>query len=234
MLAVQRQVHAVAGSGTQRIGVDQRMGIAGADGVVDEGLGPARPPHAGRGHYGALDVGVAGNRQVLLGLCAVQRNLGRFGAELCHALQLLLQPEAGGDQDLVVAAAAGVDLAAGIAEAFGQARFDRRVTILVLGIEHEAAFAEVLRQDLQFAQQFCQFIGAEDADVLQALRMRGAGSDVMQEELAVEDHVVAGEEGLDLGVDGDAGLRQRRSAMGAPECVFSAGSTSVRRCQARG
>ena len=36
--------------------------------------------------------------------------------------------------------------------------------------------------------------------------MRAAGVDVEQEELAVEDHVVAGEEALDARVDLDAGL----------------------------
>ena len=127
-----------------------------------------------------------------------------------------------------------MDLATRITKAFGQARFDRRVAILVLRIQHEAAFAEVLRQDLQFAQKSGKLIGTEDADVLQALRMRGAGSDVMQEELAVEDHVVAGEEGLDLDVDSDAGLLPKKVCHGAPEGVFSAGSTSVRRCPARG
>ncbi|KAG0938254.1 hypothetical protein G6F31_015479 [Rhizopus arrhizus] len=117
VFTVQRQVHAVAGRGAKRIGIHQRKGVAGTGGVVDEGLGPAGPPHAGRGHHGTLDVGSAGDRQILLGLGTVQRDLGYFGADPRHALQLFLQPQAGGDQDLVVAAAAGVDLAAGVAKA---------------------------------------------------------------------------------------------------------------------
>ncbi|KAG0752286.1 hypothetical protein G6F24_013670 [Rhizopus arrhizus] len=84
------------------------------------------------------------------------------------------------------------------------------MAIFVLRVQHETAVAEVLRQHLQLAQQAGQLVGAEDADVLQALRVRGAGGDVVQEEFAIEDHVVAGEEGLDLGVDGDAGLLPKK------------------------
>ena len=48
--------------------------------------------------------------------------------------------------------------------------------------------------------------------------MRAAGGDVVQEELAVEDDVVAGEEGLDPGVDLDAGfLPEKVGHVGAPE-----------------
>jgi len=206
MRTVQRQVDAITRSRTQGIGIDQRVGITRAAGIVDEGLGPTGPPHAGRRHHGALDVGVARNRQVLFDLGTIQGDLGDFRTQLRQALQLFLQPQAGGHEDLVIATAPGVDAAACVAKPLGEPRLDRRMAIFVLRIEHETALAEVFGQYVQLTQQAVQLVAAEDADVLQALRMRATGGDVVQEEGAVEDHVVAREEGLDLGVYRNAGL----------------------------
>src|SRR5690606_7363715 len=46
----------------------------------------------------------------------------------------------------------------------------------------------------------------QDADPLQPLRVGAAGADVVEEELAVQEDVVAGQEGLDASVDRDAGF----------------------------
>jgi hypothetical protein len=77
---------------------------------------------------------------------------------------------------------------------------------VVSSVEHEVAAAEIRRQGVEFARQLRQFVLAENADALQPLRMHEAGGDVVQEEFAVEDDVVAREEGLDLRIDGDAGF----------------------------
>src|SRR3546814_10101414 len=58
--------------------------------------------------------------------------------------------------------------------------------------------------DVVAAELVVQLIGVQDAEVLQPFRVRAAGGDVVQEELAIEDHVVAGQEGLDPCVNGDA------------------------------
>ena len=73
-------------------------------------------------------------------------------------------------------------------------------------VEDEAAGLEILGQRVELARQAVEFLGAEDANLLQPLRMRAAGLDVEREELAVEDHVLAGEEVLDARVDLDAGF----------------------------
>ena len=65
---------------------------------------------------------VARDRQALFGLGTVQRDPGDVTTQFGDARQLFLQPQPRGDQHLVVAAAAGVDLAAGIAQAFGEPR----------------------------------------------------------------------------------------------------------------
>src|SRR5690606_30907819 len=61
-------------------------------------------------------------------------------------------------------------------------------------------------EHVEFARDAVEFVLRQDADALQPLGVCAAGPDVVQEELAVEHHVVAGQEGLDGGVDGDAGL----------------------------
>ncbi len=223
VFAVQLEVDAIAGRGAQRIGVHQLQRVARAHGVVDEGFRPAGPPHAGGRHHGPLDIGVARNRQVALGLRTIQRHLGDLPRQHRHAGELFLQPQARGHQDLVVAAAAGMDLAAGVAQAFGQPRLDGGVAIFETLVQHELATLEILGEDRQFALQPGQLVAGEDADALQALGMRGAGLDVVQEERAVQYHVVAREETLDLRVHRHAGLlpqqirhRNLHRTVGAP------------------
>ena len=80
------------------------------------------------------------------------------------------------------------------------------MAVLVLLVQDEGAGAEVIGQDRQLAQEPVQLALAEDADALQAFGMGAAGGDVVEEELAVQDHVVAGQEALDLRIHGHAGL----------------------------
>src|SRR5690606_16599915 len=74
-----------------------------------------------------------------------------------------------------------------------------------------------------------QFVGRQHADALQAFGVRLARLDVEQEELAVEDDVVAGEEGLDLRIHFDAGFLPEqlahvvsRGSGGSRDCAFAA------------
>src|SRR5690606_16389935 len=78
--------------------------------------------------------------------------------------------------------------------------------VLVAPVEHERARAEVLGQRVQFAADRRELFRREDADPLQPFRVRAAGLDVEQEEIAVEEDVVTGTELLDALVDADAGL----------------------------
>src|SRR5690606_24845824 len=72
--------------------------------------------------------------------------------------------------------------------------------------------AEVLRQLHQLALEPGQLIIRQDADALQPLGMRGTGLDVVQEELAVQHHVVAGQEALDVRIHRHARLLPQQSA----------------------
>src|SRR5690606_6825908 len=120
---------------------------------------------------------------------------------------------------LIVAAAAGVNLAARVAETLNQSCFDRRMTILEGLVQHEPAATEVVGQRAQLALDACQLGRIQDADQLQALRVRAAGLDVEQEELAVEDHVGTGAEALDALIHLHAGfLPEELGHRGVPGC----------------
>ncbi len=118
--------------------------------------------------------------------------------------QSRLQPQPRRHQDLVVAAAASVHLAPGVAEPLDQARLDRGMAILVALVEDEGAAAEIGRQRVEFARQRRRFFRIEQADVGQSTDVRLARLDVVQEELAVEHDVVAGEEAHDAFVGTDS------------------------------
>jgi len=160
-------------------------------------------------------VGVAGYRQVLLRHGAIKRDFGDLARELRHPRQFLLQPKAGRNQHLVVAAAAGVDLAAGIAQAFGQSCLDGGMAVLETIVEDEGAVAEIIGQIGQLPLQPAQFVQGEDADALQAFGVGRARGDIVQEERAVQQHVVAGQEGLDAGVHRHPGLLPQKIAHAA-------------------
>src|SRR5690606_37962815 len=110
------------------------------------------------------------------------------------------------DQHLVMAAAPSMEAAAGVAQALDQPRLDRGMAVLETLVEHEGAAAEIIGQRAELAVDAGQFARRQDADALQALGVREAGDDVVEEEFAVEDDIVAGQEGLDLRVDGNAGF----------------------------
>jgi hypothetical protein len=113
-----------------------------------------------------------------------------------------------------------VDLAAGVAEAFDQPRLDGRVAVLESLVQHKGTAGDVLGQHIEFPQQGRTFPGIEDADPRQPLGVRAAGEDVVGQQLAIQQHVLAGEEGLDAGVDSDARLLPQQPGSG---CALSHG-----------
>jgi len=78
------------------------------------------------------------------------------------------------------------------------------MAVLEAIIENEAAGAEILGESIEFAQQRRCLVGAQQIDARQAFDMRSAGDDVVQEELAIQQHVVAGKELHDARVDAHA------------------------------
>src|SRR3546814_19120943 len=88
----------------------------------------------------------------------------------------VLQPQAGGNEYLVVAAASGVDALAGVAQALDQARLDRGVPLLMARVEAEGAPAEIGGERVEPARQPGQFFRREGAAAFQPLRELGRAS----------------------------------------------------------
>ncbi len=157
---------------------------------------------------------------------AIQADLRDGAAKRLQQRELFLQPQPRRDEDLVVAAASGVHASAGVAEAFGQTRFDGGVAVLVALVEHEGAAFEILRQRSQFALQGSGLVSSDHADIRQAFHVRLAGGDVVEEKLAIQQHIVAGKEAHDFGVDARVGF--------VPERLSHGESRSVRRSPMQG
>src|SRR5690606_21730332 len=77
---------------------------------------------------------------------------------------------------------------------------------LEVPVEDGSAFADIAGQHVELAADRGGLVATQHADVREALDMRLARLDVMQEELAVENDVVAGGEAQDVRVDARAGL----------------------------
>lgn len=104
--------------------------------------------------------------------------------------------------------------AARIAQALGQARLDRRVPIFIAVVQNETAFGKIDGERIEFAQQRSLLVGRNDTDIGEPFDVRLAGGDVVQEELAIEYDVVAGEETHDAGIDVRVGLLPERLSHG--------------------
>ena len=89
--------------------------------VIEQRLGPRPGPETQARRHGNLHVGAAGHRDELVGLGERRQRPHQGDETLGHQVQPLLAPEAEVDEDLVVAAAAGVEFLAEGAEFFGQA-----------------------------------------------------------------------------------------------------------------
>src|SRR5690349_14899918 len=93
---------------------------------------------------GALQVRVTGQVGVAGVTRALQQYLLQTGERGDLRLALAAQPEPQRERDLVVAAAAGVQLGAGRAGDLGDAPFDRGVDVLVARDERERSRVELL------------------------------------------------------------------------------------------
>src|SRR3546814_4047387 len=77
---------------------------------------------------------------------------------------------------------------------------------------------------VEFANDARQFVRRQDADPLQAFGVHAAGGNVVEEELSIQDDVVAGQESLDPCVDGDAWFLPEQVGHGVVLLPASCGS----------
>ena len=98
----------------------------------------------GQAHrLGPLQVGVAGHEGVHVLAGAVHQRAYQVGQGLLLRLRAAPHPQEGVGDHLVVAAAARVQAASGVACDLGEAALDRRVDVLITGLECERAGLEL-------------------------------------------------------------------------------------------
>ena len=105
------------------------------------------------------------------------------GASICVA-----DPEPQVGRDLVVAAAAGVELAADVADAVDQRPLDVHVDVFQLVAEREVAGGDLLADLLQAGDDLVPLVVGEDADLGQHVGVGDRAADVVGVEPAVEAH----------------------------------------------
>src|SRR5690606_25808901 len=115
---------------------------------------------------------------------------------------------------------------------FAQPGFDRRMAVLEAFVEHEVAAGEGVGQRRQLALDAGQLGGIKQADALQALRVGAAGLDVVRQEFAVENDVVAGEKLHDAWVDAHAVLLPQWLAHSGIPSVSGRAKARLRFCTA--
>ncbi len=149
VLAIELEIHAVTGGSAERICVDPGQRIACTLRVVDETFGEAGKPHCGRRDDRALQMRVARQRQWRL-RGALEADFGDIATQCLSASRVSsFSHSRVATRIWSLRLRPGVHLAAGIAEALGQARLDRRMTVLVALVEHEFAVAEIFAERIQ-------------------------------------------------------------------------------------
>ena len=143
-------------------------------------------------------MGVA-RQQHLLELLALALEQAEQGQHLVpEAAQLIPQVEFDVDQDLVVAAAPGMNLLAEVAELAGEEEFYLGVNVFHIILQHKGARRDAGGDFVQSAQQGLQLVGAEQADALQHRNVGLRALHIVGCEPQVEDAVVADREVLHL------------------------------------
>ena len=156
----------------------------------------------------ALQVRVAGHRPVEVALGAREQHLDQRDDPAARLLGGLTHEHHDIGRDLVVARAGRVKLAADTADERREAPLDRHVDVLIVGLEDEAAAAELLGDLVQPAGQLLRLAGVEHADRGEHRRVRARLLDVVAPQPPVE--VDRRVDRLEVGILGLREARHRR------------------------
>ena len=208
-IAIAGDIHAVAGDaveaevGGDRLAVEGKAAAGEGAGAERENVGAAarlfealpiaqehfevgeqvvRPEHG----LGAAHVGIAGNDGAGVHLREPEQ-VAHDGAE--QRLQigaLFAQPHAGIERDLLVAAAAGVDLVGDVAGALLQFADDQRVDVLIGGALVEARRAGFGADLVEGFDDLGALFGGENADLLEGAREGLRAADIAIDQAAIE------------------------------------------------
>ena len=135
---------------------------------------------------GALQVGVAGHRPVAVALGQLEQAPHRRPGQLDRPQRVRLHDHRHVGRDLVVARAAGVELAGQRADLLAEQPLDRHVDVLVGLLELEAVLPDPLAHAVEPAADPLQLILVEHADLAQRPRVRLRLVDVVRRQPPIE------------------------------------------------
>ena len=135
---------------------------------------------------GALQVRVAGQDDVEVAVAAVDEGLLQVEQSRVDAVEGVADPEPQIGGDLIVAAAAGVQLAADIAQALDERLLDVHVDVFELGLERKFSRFDFFADGCQRFADLVALCVAEQADLGQHLGMGDRAGDVVRVEAMVE------------------------------------------------
>ena len=131
-------------------------------------------------------VGVAGNDRLRITPGHRQQGGHQFDQQTGRAVDLLAQPEPDIQRDLIVAAAAGVDLFSDGTRAFFELADHQRVDVLVVGAVVEIRPSGVVPDRFENSHQLFTLGGSQDADAFERPRMGLRSADVCIQKAPVE------------------------------------------------
>ena len=186
VLAVDRQRRAGQRGRPQRQDVDALAAVGQAVAVALELLDVGQEVVGRQDRLGPLQVRVAGQDQVAVPLGRGDEGPLQVGEPPVDPVEGVADPELDVGADLVVAAAAGVQLAADVAEAVDQRGLDVRVDVLALEHEREAPLLDLGPDIRQAPHNLLAFLGGEQSDLGEHPGVRDRAPDVVLEEPTVK------------------------------------------------
>ena len=185
---VERQGRAREGARAERRDRGPRVPVAEAVDVAGKGVHVLGELVAERDRLGVLEMGEAGRRRPGVAFGLVEQrplevdDLGHDGPRVVTQVE----PEVGGH--LVVAAAAGTELAARRTQPGDEFAFDRGVHVLVVGMGYDVTPRDRRRQVAESGDDLGQLAVAEQTRAVEDAGMRGGLPDVVRREPPVELH----------------------------------------------
>ena len=161
---------------------------------------------------GPLQVGVAGHRPVAMALGQLEQALHRRRRQVDRLQRMHLDDHRHVGRDLIVARAAGVQLAGERADLLAEQPLDRHVDVLVGGVELEAVGADPLSDPVEAGDHLLQLGPVEDADPLQRSGVRLGLIEVVDGQRPVELERAVDAPEARVGVFAEARHQRRDSA----------------------
>jgi hypothetical protein len=176
---VQRKRGAGQRPGAERARVSPAPGVLEAAEVADQREAVRGELEAPQHRLRRLQVGEAGQHRVGVGMGGPGQGVDQARHGLHRGRGRVLQPQVQVGGDLVVAAAAGVELAARGADQLGEAALHRGVDVLVSGREGEGAGVQLARDFGETVQQELALAVVEHAGGDQGAHVGAAAGDVL-------------------------------------------------------